>query len=259
MTGARLLLHQFRYDQKLFWRNPATVFFSVALPLIFLFLLGAVFGDAGDRDENYGLLADQYLVPAIMALGIVSATLVNMAISVTFQREMGVLKRMRGTPLPTWAFVGSRTATAVVNAVLIAVVIMLAGMLVYGVDITATRLIGVAIATIVGAASFCALGFAITVIIPSQSAAPAIANVIVLPLYFISGVFGQTDELPSLLANIGSIFPIKHLAACLFESFSPDATGIGLKFADLAIVAAWGLLGLAVASWKFRWEPREPH
>ncbi|MFY9264429.1 MAG: ABC transporter permease [Solirubrobacterales bacterium] len=257
MTGLRLLAHQFRYDQRLFWRNPATVFFSVALPLIFLLLLGAVFGSAGERDAVYGLLADQYLVPAIMTLGIVSATFVNMAISITFQRELGVLKRLRGTPLPTWTFVGARTVTAVVNAALIAAVIMVAGMLIYGVDVSATRVLGIAISTVVGAAAFCALGFAATVVIPSQSAAPAIANVMVLPLYFISGVFGQTDELPGWLADIGRFFPIQHLGACLFQSFSPDATGIGMRFKDLGVVIAWGLAGLAIASLKFRWEPRE--
>lgn len=257
MTGLKLLLHQIRYDQKLFWRSPPTVFFSVAMPLVFLFLLGAVFGDAAERDSKYGLLADQYLVPAIMTLGIVSSTFVNIAMVITYNREMGVLKRLRGTPLPTWAMVGGRTVTAVVNAALIAAVILVAGKLAYGVDITATRLAGMAIATVVGAVSFSALGFAVTVVIPSQAAATAITNMIVLPLYFISGVFGQADKLPEALAKIGEFFPISHLGACLFETFSPQASGIGLPVKDLAIVVAWGLFGLVFAALRFDWEPRE--
>ncbi|MBI5310506.1 MAG: ABC transporter permease [Actinobacteria bacterium] len=257
MTGFKLLLHQFKFDQKLFWRSPPTVFFSVALPLVFLFLLGAVFGDAAERDEKYGLLADEYLVPAIMTLGIVSATFVNIAMVVTYNREMGVLKRLRGTPLPTWALVGARTVTAVVNAALIATVILVAGKVAYGVDVTATRLAGMAIATVVGAVSFSALGFAVTVVIPSQAAATAITNMIVLPLYFVSGVFGSVDDLPEGLAAVGEFFPISHLGACLFETFSPDATGIGLPLADLAIVIAWGLFGLVFAALRFDWEPHE--
>lgn len=257
MNGMRLLAHQCRYDQKLFWRSPPTVFFSIALPLVFLFLLGAVFGEVGERDAKYGLLADQYLVPAIMTLGIVSTTFVNLAMTLTYQREMGVLKRLRGTPLPTWTFVGARTATAVVNALLIAIVILVAGKLAYGIDLTVTRLIGMAIATIVGAAAFSALGFAITVLIPSQSAATAITNMIVLPLYFVSGVFGQTDDLPAALAAIGRFFPIEHLGACLFETFSPEASGVGLPLADLAIVVLWGVIGLVFAALRFGWEPRE--
>ncbi|MBI4897984.1 MAG: ABC transporter permease [Actinobacteria bacterium] len=257
MSGFKLLAHQFRYDQKLFWRSPPTVFFSVALPLIFLFLLGAVFGDAAERDAKYGLLADQYLVPAIMTLGIVSATFVNIAMVITYQREMGVLKRLRGTPLPTWGFVGARTATSVVNAAMIAVVILAAGKFAYGIDVTLTRLAGMVIVTLVGSVSLTALGFALTVIIPSQAAATAITNMIVLPLYFISGVFGSTENLPPALATIGKIFPIEHLGACMFQVFSPSATGIGLKAADLAIVVAWGVAGMLFAALRFHWEPRE--
>lgn len=259
MNGVRLLVHQAHYEQKLFWRSPPTVFFSIALPLVFLFLIGAVFGEVGKRDPKYGLLADQYLVPAIMTLGIVSATFVNLAMTLTYQREQGVLKRLRGTPLPTWTFVGARTATAVINAALIAIVILVAGKLAYGVDITVTRLLGMAIVTVVGATAFSALGFAITALIPSQSAATAITNMIVLPLYFVSGVFGQTDDLPAGLAAIGKFFPIEHLGACLFETFSPGASGIGVPLADLAIVILWGAVGLAFAALRFGWEPREGH
>lgn len=220
MTGAALFLHQFRYDQKLFWRNPASVFFSVGLPLVFLLLLGAVFGGSSDRDPVYGLLADQYLVPAIMTLGIVSASFVNISMTITYQREFGVLKRLRGTPLPSSIFISARTASAVVNSGLIAVVIMIAGRIFYSVDVTPTRLCGVLVVTVIGSVAFCALGFALTILIPNQGAAPAITNAITLPLYFISGVFGETKDLPPVLAEIGRIFPVSHLGACLFEVFS---------------------------------------
>jgi ABC-2 type transport system permease protein len=172
---------------------------------------------------------------------------------------MGVLKRVRGTPLPTFGFVSARTASAVVNAALIALVILIAGKIFYGIDITAPRLIGVAIVTVVGAVSFCALGFAITVFIPNQSAAPAITNMIVLPLYFISGVFGDAANLPTVLQDIGKFFPIYHLGACLFSAFSPHASGIGISVKNLAVVIAWGAVGMIFAIFKFRWEPQESH
>ncbi|MBJ7353571.1 MAG: ABC transporter permease [Thermoleophilaceae bacterium] len=258
MTGFRLFWHQFSFEWKMFWRNPASVFFSVGLPLVFLFLLGAVFGGAAERDSTYGLLADQYLVPAIMTLGIVSASFVNVAMTITYQREMGVLKRLRGTPLPTSVFVSARTASAVVNSGLIALVILLAGHLAYGIAVDGQRLLGTLIVVIVGSVSFCALGFALTIVIPNQGAATAITNMITLPLYFISGVFGDAANLPTVLSVIGKIFPIYHLGACLFETFSPDASGlVALDLKDLGIVAAWGAVGMLLASWKFRWEPQE--
>lgn len=258
MTGPALLLHQLRYDQKLFWRNPASVFFSIGLPLVFLFLLGAVFGNAGEKDQQYGLLADEYLVPAIMTLGIVSASFVNIAMTITFQREMGVLKRVRGTPLPTGVFVTARTASAIVNSLLIAFVILIAGHLAYGIGIDGQRLFDTLFVTIVGSGAFCALGFALTIVIPNQGAATAITNMITLPLYFISGVFGDVANLPTVLADIGKVFPISHLGACLFETFSPESSGLfAFSWKDLGIVVAWGVAGLLLSMWKFHWEPQE--
>lgn len=258
MSGMRLFWHQFRFDQKLFWRNPASVFFSVGLPFVFLFLLGAVFGNAEDKDPQYGLLADQYLVPAIMTLGIVSASFVNIAMTITFQREMGVLKRLRGTPLPTSQFVMARTSSAVINATLIAFVILIAGHIAYEVALTWPRLLGTLVIVVVGSVAFCALGFALTIIIPNQGAAPAITNMITLPLYFISGVFGDTANLPTWLADIGKIFPISHLGACLFQTYSPDSSGaFAMDLTDFLIVVAWGAVGFAIAVWGFRWEPQE--
>jgi ABC-2 type transport system permease protein len=258
MTGARLFLHQFRFEWKMFWRNPASVFFSVGLPLVFLFLLGAVFGGGSDRDSTYGLLADQYLVPAIMTLGIVSVSFVNVTMTIVFQRETGVLKRLRGTPLPTSYFISARTASAIVNSLLVALVILICGHLAYGIGVNGSRLVGTLAVTVIGAAAFCALAFALTIVIPNQGAAPAITNMITLPLYFISGVFGDAANLPTVLADIGKIFPVYHLGACLFATFSPDASGaFAFSAKDIGVVIAWGVAGMLIASWKFRWEPQE--
>lgn len=253
-----LFWHQLRFEWKMFWRNPASVFFSIGLPLVFLFLVGAVFGGGEERDPTYGLLADQYLVPAIMTLGIVGATFNNVAMTITIQRERGVLKRLRGTPLPTSVFISARTASAVLNALLIAFVILLAGLIFYGIDIDARRLFGTLLVTVVGASVFCALGFAITILIPNETAATPITNMITLPLYFVSGVFGDVASLPAVLEKIGQFFPISHLGACLFATYSPDAGGL-VSFAakDFAILLAWGIAGALLAAWKFRWEPQE--
>ncbi|MGH2959621.1 MAG: ABC transporter permease, partial [Solirubrobacterales bacterium] len=170
----------------------------------------------------------------------------------------GVLKRLRGTPLPISVFVSARIGSAVVNSGLIAFIILIAGHVAYGIDIDGQRLLGTLLVVVVGSIAFCALGFALTIVIPNQAAAPAITNMITLPLYFISGVFGDASNLPTWLADIGEFFPIYHLGACLFQTFSPDATGaIALEFKNLAIVAAWGIAGLLISFWKFRWEPQE--
>lgn len=257
VSGTTIFLHQLRFEWKLFWRNPGSVFFSVAMPLIFLFLLGLVFITGDDRDSTYGLRANEYLVGAIATLGIVGACFNNIAMTLTHQRESGALKRLRGTPLPTAAFVLARCASAVVNAVLIVAVIFLAGWLAFGARFNFEEIVGSLIVTVVGAATFSALGFAITVVIRSLSAATPITNSITLPLYFISGVFGDIENLPKTLADIGQVFPIAHLGACFYETLSPNNSGV-LAFSakDFAILVAWGVAGVAIAAWKFKWEPQ---
>ena len=255
MTGLALVRHQFRYDQKTFWRNPASVFFTVLLPVIFLLLLATIFGN-DSIEELGGITTTTYYVPAILTLGIVSATMVSLAISLTVDRENGLLKRTRGTPLPTWVFIAGRVGNAVIVSVLSLVVVTAIGRLVYGVEVPWERLPAVAVALVVGAASFCCLGFALTAAIPSEDAAAPITNVSLLPLYFLSGVFIPESEIPSGVLDFAEIFPIRHFFEAFFTAWSPLTSGPGFEWGHLGIVALWGAVGLVIAVKTFRWEPR---
>ncbi|MFI5123505.1 MAG: ABC transporter permease, partial [Vicinamibacteria bacterium] len=133
MSSAALALHQFRYDQRSFWRNPGAVFFTVALPLMFLFIFEEIFGD--DTLEQLGLRTTTYYVPAILTLAVVSATLQSVAIRLTVDRENGILKRGRGTPLPSWVFFAGRIGNAIVISGLMLVVVPAIGRLLYDVEI----------------------------------------------------------------------------------------------------------------------------
>ena len=195
MSGAALALHQFRLDQKSFWRNPGAVFFTVALPLVFLFIFATIFGN--DRlDELGDVKTTTYYIPAILTLAVVSATLQSVAIRLTIDRENGILKRGRGTPMPTWVFFAGRVGNAIVISVLMLVIVSAIGRLVYAVSIPWDRLPAVLVTLAIGAASFCCLGVALTAAIPSEDAAPAITNVAVLPLYFLSGRLHSRDRDP---------------------------------------------------------------
>jgi ABC-2 type transporter len=103
---------------------------------------------------------------------------------------------------------------------------------------------------------FCCLGFAVASLISNVDAAQPVVQAIVLPLSFISGVFVATSELPGWLAGIGKVFPVEHLAAALLAAYNPHTTGSGLRWGDLAILAAWGAAGLVIAIRRFRWLPR---
>jgi ABC-2 type transport system permease protein len=254
VTGARLIAHQFRFDQKVFWRDPASVFFTVMLPLVFLFIFATIFGN--DEIEERGVKTTTYYVPAIVSLAVISATTQSLAINLTQDRERGLLKRVRGTPLPTAAFVAGRVGNSLVVSVLMVVLVSLIGKLVYDVSLPTETIPAILVTLAVGAFSFCCLGFALTAAIPSEDAAPAVSNAVILPLYFISGVFIPDSEIPSGVLDFADVFPIRHFFEAFFTAWDPNTTGAGFEWGDLAIVAAWGLAGLAIALRFFRWEPR---
>lgn len=258
MSAVRLVYHQYRYDQRLFWREPAAVFFTVALPLVFLFLFVAIFGnDDVDIGGGTTVRAAVYYVPGILTLALVSATTVNLAIGMTGSRERGVLKRLRSTPMPPWVFFAGRVCTASVISLVMVVLVCGLGRLVYDVDLPLETVPGVLIAVVVGTASGCFLGFMLSGLIPSENAAPAVTNAIMLPLYFISGIFVPDEDLPEVMQRIADIFWIKHLFEALLTAFDPTTSAPGIAWGDLTIVAAWGLAGFLVSLRTFRWTPRE--
>jgi ABC-2 type transport system permease protein len=254
VSGLRLAAHQFRYDQKVFWRNPASVFFTVLLPLIFLFIFATIFGN-DDIDER-GVKTTTYYVPAIIALAVISATTQSLAINLTQDRERGLLKRVRGTPLPAPIFVAGRVGNSLVVSVMMVALVAVIGRLVYDVTIPTETLPAVAVTLAVGAFAFCCIGFALTAIIPSEDAAPAISNATVLPLYFISGIFIPDSEIPAGVLHVADLFPIRHFFEAFFTAWDPNTTGAGFELGHLAIVAAWGVAALLLALRFFRWEPR---
>lgn len=257
MSGARLVVHQFRYDQKTFWRDPAAVFFTVALPLIFLFIFVTIFGNESvELEGREEIKGSTYYVPGIVTLAVVSATFVNLAISLTVARERGLLKRVRKTPLPAWAFIAGRIATSIVVTLLLTALLVVLGRLVYGVAIPGSTFPAALLALVVGAAAFCALGFALTAVIPSENASAPITNAIILPLYFISGVFIPDSEIPAFMRSVAEIFPVKHLYEALLTAFDPNTTGAGIEVLNLTLLAAWGAVGLVLAIRTFRWAPR---
>jgi len=255
MNGFALALHQFRYDQKIFWRNPASVFFTVMFPVMFLVLLGVIVNGQTIHTQG-GIDATTYFVPAVITLALVSATMVNLAMNLTILREGGVLKRLRGTPLPGWVFIAGRIGNAFVTALLMFVLVTALGHVLFDVPVPWSRLAPLIVVLAVSSASFCALGVALTTIIPSREAAPAITNLVVFPLYFLSGVFIPESEIPSGVLHVADVFPIRHLFDALLAGFDPATASAGSELGQLWVVAAWGLLGFVVALRRFRWEPR---
>jgi ABC-2 type transport system permease protein len=255
MSGIALVAHQFRYDQKAFWRNPAAVFFTVAFPVILLLIFATVFGDQ-TLELRGGIETTVYYVPAIITLAVISATMQSLAMSLVIAREEGRLKRGRGTPLPPWVFIAGRIGNSVVVALMMMALIAAIGRVLYGVDIPWAQLPEIVLVLVVGAASFCCLGIALTAAIPSQDAAAPIVNALLLPLYFLSGVFIPDDELPQGVLDFANHFPVRDFFQAFFDAYVPAGGDPGIDWGSLAVVAIWGVVGLLLAIRFFRWSPR---
>lgn len=252
-----MALHQFRYDLRAFLRNGQARFFTLALPVLFLVIFASVFGGPSHTVAVAGgrISLSVYYVPGIITLGIIAAAFVNLVISVTAQRESGVLKRRRATPVPASAIIAGRALTAIVTAVGITAVLLGIGWAAYHAHITARTAPALVVTVIIGAAAFCCLGYGLASLIRDQDAAQPITQAVMLPLYFISGVFVTITALPHWLADLADVFPVRHLAAALLVAYNPHTTGSGFAGQDLLIVAAWGAAGLLVALRRFSWLP----
>ncbi len=256
MNDARLVIHQLRFDLQASWRNPQSRFFTFALPVIFLVLLTSLFGNHTTQVDGQQIKVSTYYVPGIATLGIIATSFVNLVITLTAQRESGILKRRRSSPVPAWVLIAGRTLTSIALSIVLVVVVVAIGWIGYGVHLPTSTIPAFALGVVVGSACFVCLSFAVTSFIHSEDSAQPIVQVIVLPLYFISGVFIPTSQLSSTLKDIASVFPVSHLDNALFKAFDPATTGSGIAGHDLLILAAWGIGGLLIALWRFSWYPR---
>jgi ABC-2 type transport system permease protein len=252
----RLTFSQIRYVNKAFWRNPSSAFFTFAFPLMFLVIFTALLGHNTEHIGTLTIKTSTYYVAAMAAFAVITACYNNIAIGISFQRDAGVLKRINGTPLPTASFIAARIIHAVLIAILLVAATAVFGHLFYDADIpTGITLVRFLIMLTLGAAAFCALGLAITTVIPNGDAAAPIVNASILPLLFLSGIFiAFNNSTPSWIQWVARIFPIRHFAAGMQAGF----LGTPFHWSDVLVVALWGIAGLALAIHYFTWEPRTP-
>jgi ABC-2 type transport system permease protein len=247
----RLFVHELRAQQVLFWRNREAAFFSFLFPIILLVLLGTVYGD----EPIEGVDAATYLLVGLIGYGVGATAFAGLAITIVVRREQGLLKRVRGTPLGPGTYLGAVIASEAIVIALQVVVQLLIGRYLLDADWPAAPG-SFAFAVLLGAATFSALGLAVTTLVRTADGSSAVVNAIYLPMAFISGTFFSTEEMPAFLEGISQVLPLTHLLDLVRSTFIEGETFASTETA-LAVVVAWGLAGLAVAVRRFRWEPRE--
>jgi len=251
-----LIGHQFGYDLRRYWRNAQSVFSTIILPVMFLVIFASVYRHNLTRVPGGTAKFSVYIVPAIVAFGVLFAAFANLTITVVRNRESGIYKRRRAAPLPASAVVTARALIGVLTAAGTTVILVAIGWAAYGASLPSRTAAVFVLDVVVGAAVFCCLGFALATFIHNVDAAQPVALAIALPLTFICGVFIPMAELPHWLGDIGSVFPVHALTDALLAAYNPHTAGAGLRWGDLAILAAWGTAGLIIAVRRFNWLPR---
>jgi ABC-2 type transport system permease protein len=244
------LAHQLRAEQLVFWRSrEAAVFIFVFPPMLFL-LLGSVYD--GEID---GYPAADVLLAGLLGYGAANTAFAGLTIQLVIRRESGVLKRLRATPLPQWTYLASVLLSTLAIFALQTVVIVALGRFLFDADLP-DRWISLAGAVLLGVAGFAGVGLGAASLIRSAEGSSAVVNVILLPMAFLSGAFGPTDDYPEVLQAIGEVLPLKHFIDAVSAVYL-DGEPLWRQGGAIAVVAAWGLAGLLVAARRFSWEPRE--
>jgi ABC-2 type transport system permease protein len=238
-----LVGRQIRYEQRSYWRNRGRGVFTFAFPLMFLVIFASL--DRGNHITSLGGIPyDDFLVPGILAYGVITTTFTNLSLTTAILRDAGVLKRMQGTPLPRWAYTAARIGSTSLVSATIAVVTIVAGTLLWGVHLRIDALPGIIVTLGLGTAAFTTIGIGMTQFIPKAETGPVIVNLIVLPISFISNIFYPTNGMPAALRTIADIFPINALARALQYGFDPHHHGAAFDWTQLRTLAIWTVIGV---------------
>ncbi|MEN8115079.1 MAG: ABC transporter permease [Actinomycetota bacterium] len=249
-----LLWHQTRYEWRVFWRVPISAFFTILFPLLIYVVFSLIFPN--ETIDYLGITTAQFYAPSLAVYSAVAASYMNLSISTAYQRDEGILKRVRGTPLPAWVFLGGKILSSMLVAIVGTLIMLAAGLAFFGLKFYPETLWAIVVVFFIGVSTFAALGLLVAALAPSGQAATAISNATLLPLAFVSGVFivpGQ--EMPTWLNAISDFFPLSHFVEPFRAAFTPPQMRVDLAWFDLAYLALWGLVAVALAARWFQWEP----
>ena len=241
-----LAWRQYRLERRLFWRNPSAAFFNFLLPLLFL-VAGGIILHGNQTDLNK-------LVPSIAGMAVMSTTFTALSYNIVFLRERGVLKRIRGTPLPTISYFGGVAANAVTNTALQVAIIVVAGKVFFGLD-WPPEWGSLVVFVVAGVVCFAALGVAFAHAIPNFESTAAYVNAVFLPVVFVSFYVFDSSSAPEFVRTIAEALPLYPLIHGLSGTMV-TGTSLSHDLSDLGVIAVWAVLGIWLAVRGFSWEQR---
>jgi ABC-type multidrug transport system permease subunit len=264
MSGATILVSQARYNLVATVRSGAAIALGVIMPVVFFIGAAALFGAealGGDSPvvvRGAGETPDlrTFYVGGFMAYAVLYAAFVASLPELVDIRERGLLKRLRGTPLPLWTFVVARLAIALAVTMLGVTAIGVTGRMAFGVTTRPGALVAIVVLTLVGTAMFMCLAFAMASFTRSNSAAQGVSNGIGVALAMVSGVFFAPSILPDAVGDVARYLPLEPLANSYQSLYATDASGLGLDVGNIAVLIGWTIAAVAVVAVRgFRWKP----
>ena len=250
----KLFAHQLRNEQRLYWRSHELAFFTFLFPVIIFVLLGSVYGSDRIKSEH-GIKGSHYLLAGMLGYGLASTAFAGLAIIMVIRRESAIIKRLRGTPLPAWAYVAATLVSAIIVFAVEVVVLVVLARALFGVPFP-SRVVSLLLALLLGTLAFGALALGLTTVIRSAEGASAVVNAVYLPMSFLSGAFWSPHSYPRFLEVIADVLPLTYFIRLMRDIVLRNGE-IWHEGTAVGVVAAWGAFGLLVALRRFRWEPRE--
>lgn len=235
-------------ELKLFLREPLTVLFAVALPMLVLFVMGGVFGNEVDAEFYRGIGAMDYYVPAYVALVTASVGLISIPVHMAGSRELGVLKRYHASGMPTWVVVGASVVTMFVVALFSAILLIVVAKLVHDIVLPEST-VSVAAAFILSGFAFAALGVLLGAVLPNARAAQALGVLLWFVMLILGGAGPPPEVLTGAMDFVGSITPLRHAIRAVQDGWLALDAGLSWLIIALVFVAA-----TAAAIRFFRWE-----
>ncbi|MEA2170500.1 MAG: type transport system permease protein [Solirubrobacteraceae bacterium] len=246
-----LLLHQARFDLLGVKRNTRARVMAFAFPILLLVILAGL--ASGTTTVNGDTIAlKRFYVPGIIAMALMGSAFATVVATVVGRRENGVFKRRRATPVPAWVIVGGQALATVALCAATTTALLVVAAVAYDITIGPTALLGVALAVLAGAIVFSALAYAVSTLVPNVDAAQPTVQLTMFPIYFISGIWFTTDDMPKALQTIGELLPVQPVADLLHRAFLDP----GVIARDVAVLAVWTAVALIVAAKRFSWLPK---
>jgi ABC-2 type transport system permease protein len=254
MSDVAMVGRQVRYEQLSFWLNPLGAFFTLGFSTLFLILLSAIAGQS-KAGSGYGVsLLRQYYLGSFIAYGIMAACFTVLSQTLVNRREMGLLKRLRLSPVPTWSLLSAIFLSTMIIALLQVGILLAVGAAGFG-DYMPGHPLAFILTIVVGMLSFTALGVGVSTLVPNADAAGPMISIVFFLLVAFSGLY-FTIPPGSTLANISGYFPVRHLINAIEAAFNLVPGANPWAWSDLGVMAIWGVVGVLLALRRWEWAPR---